>query len=73
MIMSVFTRNGRYDYQVDSTQVVVPDEVEVLAIHDVPELTLITCFPFDYIGSAPQRFIVRAHIRSIEPSMSHHD
>jgi sortase A len=49
---------------------VAPEEVRVLAIHDRPEMTLITCFPFDFIGSAPQRFIVRAHINSIEPAVA---
>jgi sortase A len=29
-----------------------------------PALTLVTCYPFTYIGAAPQRFIVRAHLRS---------
>ncbi|HEX3748107.1 MAG TPA: class D sortase [Bryobacteraceae bacterium] len=47
-------------YRVDSTEVVSPNDVQVLAPvgHDV--LTLVTCFPFNYIGAAPKRFIVRA-------------
>ena len=70
MTLAVYTNDGRYDYQVDSMTVVEPEEVSVLAIHDTPEMTLITCYPFEYVGSAPHRFIVRAHLRSIEPSQA---
>jgi sortase A len=67
MTVSVFTPDGRYDYVVDSTTIVDPNQVSVLAIHEIPEMTLITCYPFDFIGSAPHRFITRAHLKSIEP------
>lgn len=70
MVMSVFTSEGRFDYLVDSTTIVMPEEVSVLAIHDIPEMTLITCYPFDFVGSALRRFIVRAHLKSIEPAAS---
>jgi sortase A len=40
--------------------VVGPDEVWVLDPTDRPMLTLITCYPFNYVGKAPRRFIVRA-------------
>jgi sortase A len=68
MEMSVLTVDGRYDYVVDSTTVVEPEEVNVIAIHDLPEMTLITCYPFDFVGAAPHRFIVHAHLRSLEPA-----
>jgi sortase A len=67
MKMSVFTADGRYDYMVDSIAIVKPEDVTVLAIHDTPEMTLITCYPFDYVGSAPNRFVVRAHLASVLP------
>jgi sortase A len=51
---------ARYTYQVSSTQVVKPDAVHVLEAGIFPELTLVTCYPFDFIGSAPDRFIVKA-------------
>lgn len=47
-------------YEVTSTQVVSPDEITVLAPSAGKELTLITCFPFSYVGAAPNRFVVRA-------------
>ena len=55
------TVNGTYRYRVDWTQVVKPIDTEVL--HDTAgdALTLVTCYPFYYVGSAPKRFIVRAH------------
>lgn len=54
------TRETRYEYRVDSTEVVGPGETRVLAPTGNAILTLVTCFPFGYVGSAPDRFIVRA-------------
>lgn len=56
--------SGTYHYAVDSTEIVKPSEVRVLDIGERPELTLITCYPFYYVGSAPMRFIVHAHLVS---------
>lgn len=55
------TLNGYYRYRVDSTRVVDPEEVDILNDTGEDILTLVTCYPFNYIGSAPQRFVVRAH------------
>jgi sortase A len=59
---SVFldTRTGTYRYRVVSTDVVPPADTGVLAPAARDTLTLVTCYPFHYIGSAPKRFIVRA-------------
>jgi sortase A len=54
------TLAGNYVYKVENTEVVKPQNVSVLSARDYPELTLVTCYPFYYVGSAPQRFIVRA-------------
>jgi sortase A len=51
---------GRYVYRVENTEIVSPQNVNVLKARDCPELTLVTCYPFHYIGSAPERFIVKA-------------
>jgi sortase A len=59
--------SGTYHYIVDSTEVVLPETVDVLSIRSRPELTMITCFPFDYVGHAPKRFIVHAHLVSVAP------
>ena len=49
-------------YVVRSTRVVDPSEVSVLAPTRKSTLTLVTCYPFNYIGAAPKRFVVRAEI-----------
>ena len=54
------TRQGDFDYVVESTFVVGPTDVWVLDARGGHTLTLITCYPFSYIGPAPDRFIVRA-------------
>jgi len=58
------TLDGEFRYQVESTTVVPPSDVSVLRPSGGRTLTLITCFPFYYVGAAPDRFIVRA--REIE-------
>lgn len=60
-IITLSTTEDTYRYQVDSTEIVTPDHSEVLRPTPQPSLTLVTCFPFFYVGSAPKRFIVRAH------------
>jgi sortase A len=54
--------DGTYTYVVDSTQIVDPDDLWVLDPTPEPSLTLVTCYPFTYLGSAPERFIVRARL-----------
>jgi sortase A len=55
------TLDGSYRYRVDLTQVVAPEYTEVLRGSDDAILTLVTCYPFSFVGPAPQRYIVRAH------------
>lgn len=54
------TARGTYRYLVKSTSIVGPRDVSVLAPDKQKTLTLVTCYPFYYIGSAPKRFVVRA-------------
>jgi sortase A len=56
----VTTPGGVFRYAVTGTQVVEPEDVSVLDATPDPTITLVTCYPFDYFGSAPQRFIVHA-------------
>ena len=51
---------GAFSYTVKSIQVTDPDWPGAVEQTPEPVVTLITCFPFEYIGSAPRRFIVRA-------------
>ena len=55
---------GSADYQVSDLSIVEPDDVSVLAPTDTPTITLITCYPFYFVGSEPQRFIVRAALQT---------
>jgi sortase A len=59
-IITLTTLTGAYRYQVESIEVVGPNDTQVLADSREPILTLITCYPFYYVGPAPKRFIVRA-------------
>jgi sortase A len=61
------TLRGTYTYRVESTQVVSPREVEVLNASAKPQLTLVTCYPFNFVGAAPDRFIVKASLVTPEP------
>jgi sortase A len=59
-LITLKTHHGEFTYLVESTAVVPPSDVQVLQPTAERTLTLITCFPFSYFGSAPSRFIVRA-------------
>ncbi|MCU1286740.1 MAG: sortase family protein [Acidobacteriales bacterium] len=59
--VTVTTPAGSYVYKVDSMEVVAPSDTEVLAASNESILTLVTCYPFYFVGPAPRRFIVRAH------------
>jgi sortase A len=56
----VETLEGTRSYRVVKTQVVEPSDVSVLSPTALPSVTLITCYPFYFVGPAPRRFIVRA-------------
>jgi sortase A len=51
---------GTAQYVVDSTEIVEPADTHVMESRGRPELTLISCYPFYFVGSAPHRFIVHA-------------
>jgi len=59
----VITRDGVFHYYVQRTNIVQPTDVWVLNATGYPALTLVTCYPFTYVGSAPKRFIVRAVLK----------
>lgn len=58
--IKIKTLDGEFEYQVESTEVVLPGDMQVLQPSSENTLTLVTCFPFYYVGAAPKRFIVRA-------------
>jgi sortase A len=52
--------NGTLAYQVVDVSIVRPSRVDVLDATSESSLTLVTCYPFEFIGTAPYRFVVRA-------------
>ncbi len=70
-VIELRTGSGTAHYVVESTEIVTPDRTDVAAQTSDSRLTLVTCYPFRYIGSAPQRFIV--HGRAVSaPLVSRH-
>lgn len=56
------TADRVFEYRISHTKIVNPADVHVLDPTGRPMLTLVTCFPFNFIGNAPQRFIVHAEL-----------
>jgi len=66
------TANISTRYLVDWVKVVAPEDISVLDSAGGSELTLVTCYPFYFIGAAPNRFVVRAHkVPTAEPLEGH--
>ena len=61
----VHTRDGEFGYLVDSILIVSPESGDLLSNTAEPSLTLVTCYPFYWIGPAPKRFVVTA--RPLDP------
>jgi sortase A len=57
-------------YRVVEIGVVMPTDVHVLAPTEIPSITLVTCYPFYFLGDAPQRYIVRAQLADAPPAAS---
>src|SRR5699024_11703531 len=51
---------GDFDYESVNTKVVSADDLSIIVPHDEEVLTVTTCYPFQYIGSAPDRYIIDA-------------
>jgi sortase A len=63
------TPSGDFRYEVESLRIVDPNDVSVLAASGQNVLTLVTCYPFYYVGPAPKRWIVRARqVSSLTPA-----
>jgi LPXTG-site transpeptidase (sortase) family protein len=60
--LTIATANHIYRYRITRTMIVNPQDVSVLDNADHPTLTLVTCYPFEFIGHAPRRFIVSADL-----------
>ena len=71
-VIKLTTPRGQYLYGVRFTSIVTPSETWVLDPSVGQTLTLVTCYPFYFVGSAPNRFIVRAsRLKNREDEYSH--
>lgn len=59
-VITLSTTRGEYRYRVLSTRIVDPSDTDVLDPDEKETLTLVTCYPFYFVGPAPKRYIVRA-------------
>jgi len=59
-LILLHTPHAYYAYNVDSFRVVSPEETGILESSGKGQLTLVTCYPFFYLGPAPERFVVFA-------------
>ena len=64
--LNLTTADRVYRYKIGKTLIVGPDDVYVLDPTAHPTLTLVTCYPFEFVGHAPRRFIVQAELVSDE-------
>jgi sortase A len=58
--LTLRSRKGLFRYAIESIRIVAPHQVDVLTPAAYPTVTLVTCYPFRYVGPAPQRYVVRA-------------
>lgn len=65
-VIELQTLNRSAAFRVDQILIVSPKDVSVLQPKPAPSLTLVTCYPFYFIGSAPQRYIVEASIVGLD-------
>jgi sortase A len=66
-LLELEMRNKTTIYRVKKTEIINPDQIRVLMPTNESMVTLVTCFPFYYVGSAPQRFIVQASLQETKP------
>lgn len=62
--IEMLTHNGHSEFVVSSITITDPADVSVLAPTDNPSITLVTCYPFYFVGHAPKRFIVKGDLLS---------
>jgi len=66
-LIEVMTQSETDTYVIDRIVIVEPNDVSVLTPRARPSVTLVTCYPFYFLGSAPQRYIVQALVANSDP------
>ncbi len=64
-LVHVVTIRGEFQYRVTKTHIVEPNDLSVLKPTKTPTVTLITCYPFSFVGNAPRRFVVQAEMADV--------
>jgi sortase A len=64
--IDIQSQQGNSHYRVDEIQIVSPDDISVLEPRTKSSLTLVTCYPFYFVGSAPSRYIVHATLANVD-------
>ncbi len=65
--LTLTTASHVFEYEVRDTWIVAPEDVHVLDATERPAMTLVTCYPFNFVGNAPKRFIIRGELVSERP------
>jgi len=68
--IDMLTHKGKTEFVVSSITIVDPTDVSVLAPTDHPSITLVTCYPFYFVGHAPKRYIVKGELLSNQVNKS---
>ncbi len=61
----MITLSGVYNYEISSIDIVSKDEADALDVNDREKLTLVTCYPFYFVGHAPKRYLVKATLQNV--------
>jgi sortase A len=68
--VDLITTDARRRYKIDNITIVTPDDVTILRSRNLPTLTLVTCYPFYFHGSAPQRYILQCSLNKDEHTLT---
>ena len=68
--IGMLTHQGKTEFVVSSITIVDPSDISVLAPTDNPTITLVTCYPFYFVGHAPKRYIVKGELLSNQVNKS---
>jgi len=68
--IDMLTHKGKKEFEVSSISIVDPSDVSVLAPTEEPSITLVTCYPFYFVGHAPKRYIVKGKLLSSQVNKS---
>ncbi len=68
--IDMLTHQGKSEFVVSSITIVDPKDISVLAPTDDPTITLVTCYPFYFVGHAPKRYIVKGELLSNQVNKS---